>query len=67
MGQRCQVIFINISGIRVIGQGTDGISRGSFYKGVINGKQMMLLLPLREYVLNRSETFRMWIEQWDMS
>ena len=48
MRYRCKVRFIHIFGTRIIGEGTDRLSRGSFYEGVMNGKTMMLFLPPRE-------------------
>ena len=56
MRYRCQIIFIHVAGMRIIGHGTDGLSRDSFYKGVMNGKPMLLFMPLRESELKRSET-----------
>ena len=51
----CQVRFIHVSGMRMIGQRTDVLSRGSLYKGVMKVKPMLLFLPLGELVLKRSE------------
>ena len=65
MRYRCQVRFIYVAGMRMIGQGTDGLSRGSFYKGVMNGKTMLLFLLLRESELNRLETLVRCIDTWD--
>ena len=41
MRYRCQVRFIHVAGSRMIGQGTNGLSRGSLYEGVINIKPML--------------------------
>ena len=46
MRYRCQVRFIHVAGTRIIGQITNGLSRGNFYKGIVNGKPMLSLLPL---------------------
>ena len=47
MRYRCQVRFIHISGTQMIGQGTDGLSRGSLYEGVVKVKPMLSFFPLR--------------------
>ena len=62
MRYRCHVRFIHVSGTRMIGYGTKGLSRGSLYEGVMNGKLVLLFLPLRDSVLKRSEPLGRWIE-----
>ena len=62
---RCQVRFIHVAVTPMIGQGIDGLSRGSLYEGVMNGEPMLSLLPLRESVLKRSKPLGRWIEKWD--
>ena len=47
--------IIHIAGTRMIGQGSNGLSRGSFYEKFINGKPMLLFLLLGELVLKRLE------------
>ena len=59
------VIFIHFDGMWMIGQGTNGISRGIFYEGVMNGKPIFSFLPLRESALERLDPLGRWIEQWD--
>ena len=44
--------------MRMIGQRTDIIPRDSCYEEVMNGKAMMLLLPL-------GESLGKWIKKWD--
>ena len=51
MRYRNQVRFIHAVGTRMIGPETDGLSRGSFYEGVMNGKPMLLFMPLGELEL----------------
>ena len=63
MRYRCQVRFIHISGTWIIGQGTNGLYRGILYERVMNGKTMLLFLPLRELALNRSDALVSWIQQ----
>ena len=46
MRYRCKVRFIHVSGTQMIDQRTYGISRGSLYKGFMNGKPMILFLNL---------------------
>ena len=65
MRYRCKVRYINVNVTRIIGQGTNGISRGIFYKGVMNVKTMLLFLPLGESMLKILEPLGRWIEPWD--
>ena len=65
MRYRCQVRFIHVSSTRMIGQVIDRLSRGSLYRGVINGKPMLLFLSLGESVLKRLEKLGRLIYQWD--
>ena len=46
MRYRCKVRFIHVSGTQMIDQRTYGISRGSLYKGFMNGKPILSLLHL---------------------
>ena len=64
MRYMCHVRFIHVDGTWMIGQITDGLSRGSFYEGVMNSKHMLSFLPLGEYELKRLEPLGRWIEQW---
>ena len=64
MRRRCQVVFIHVSETQIIGQGTDGFSRVSFYEGVMNVKPILSFLPLGDSVLKRSNKLGVWIYQW---
>ena len=64
MRYRYQVRFIHVSGTRMIGQGTDRLSRGRLYEGVTNVKYILSLLPLGQLALKRSEPLRRWIDKW---
>ena len=65
MRYRCQLRFIHVAGTLIIVQETDGLSRGSLYEVVMNGKPTLLFLPLKESALNRSDPLRRWIYHWD--
>ena len=41
MRYRCQVRFVDVAGTHMIGQGTDGLSRGSMYEGLMNIKPIL--------------------------
>ena len=59
-----QVRFIHISDTRMVIQVTNGLSRGSFYKGVMNNKPMLSFLPLGGSMLERSEPLGRRIKKW---
>ena len=64
MRYRCKVRYIDVNVMRMIGQGTNGISRGIFYKGVMNVKTMLFFLPLGGSVLKISDPLVSWIDLW---
>ena len=45
-------------------QGTDGLSRGDFREGVMEGTQMISFVPLHWSVLERSLKLEQWIRTW---
>ena len=61
---RCHIIFIHVSGTRMIGQGTDGLFRGSLYNRVMKVKPMLFFMPLRELLLESLESLGLYLDQW---
>ena len=55
MQVKCRIQFIHVAGTRMIEQGTDGLSRGNMFEGVMQGKSMLEFVPLHLSALDRSE------------
>ena len=51
-----RIHIIHIAGTRMIGQGTDGLSRGDSNEGVMQGKSMLEFVPLSKNCVERSPT-----------
>ena len=49
-----KIHIIHIAGTRMIGQGTDGLSRGDANEGVMQGRSMLDFVPLSQSCLDRS-------------
>ena len=64
MSFRCKVLFIHVAGSRMIHQGTDGLSRGDMWEGVMRGESMLSHVPLHESSIERSSAILLWIESW---
>ena len=64
---RCSVHFIHIAGSRMIAQGSDGLSRGDLYEGVMGGKSLLSFIPLAESAMDRSPLLKPWIQGWAAS
>jgi hypothetical protein len=62
--QRCMLHVIHVAGTRMIGQGSDGLSRGNFTEGVMMGRSMVSYVPLSKSALDRSEGLEDWIRSW---
>ena len=60
----CLIRLIHVSGKRMIAQGTDGLSRGNFNEGIMQGKSMMSFVPLAQSAVTRSPTLKGWTESW---
>ena len=56
--------FIHVSGKRMIAQGSDGLSRGNLFEGVMAGKSMLEYIPLAQSALSSSIYLRDWIDSW---
>ena len=64
MAYRCNISFIHVAGTRMIAQGTDGLSRGEMYEGVMNGQPMLSFVPLHIGAVDRSPALLDWINSW---
>ena len=64
---RCSVHFVHVNGSRMIAQGSDGLSRGDLYEGVMGGKSMLSFIPLAESAMDRSPLLEPWIRGWASS
>jgi hypothetical protein len=58
------VHVIHVAGIRMKGQGTDGLSRGSVYDGIMKGDDMMKYVPLHLSALDREHRLKNWVLDW---
>ena len=64
---RCSVHFIHVAGSRMIAQGSDGLSRGDLYEGVMSGKSLLSFIPLAESAVERSPALLPWVQGWASS
>lgn len=55
---------IHVAGSRMVRQGTDGLSRGDLYEGVMSGADMLSFIPLHLSALQRQHTLLSWIRDW---
>ena len=61
---KCSLEIIHVSGTRMISQGTDGLSRGDMYEGVMRGESMLAHVPLHLSAVDRQPDLLAWIESW---
>ena len=64
MTHGCKISFIHVAGTRMISQGTDGLSRGEMYEGVMCGKSMLSFVPLHLGAAERSSRLVSWVASW---
>ena len=64
MSYRCRIHIVHVAGTRMIAQGTDGISRGDMYEGVMKGDSMLSHVPLAYSAVDRSPQLKKWINSW---
>jgi hypothetical protein len=60
----CKVNLVHVAGTRMIDQGTDGLSRGDMYEGVMAGESMLLHVPLHLSAIERNPLLVEWIKSW---
>ena len=59
--RRCIINIIHVAGTRMIQQGTDGLSRGDFSTGVMQGQSILSFVPIHLSCLERSTKLKEWI------
>mmetsp|Transcript_20683 Transcript_20683/g.30301 ORF Transcript_20683/g.30301 Transcript_20683/m.30301 type:complete len:1268 (-) Transcript_20683:9637-13440(-) len=64
MQAKCNVQLIHVAGTRMIAQGTDGLSRGDMYEGVMRGESMLSHVPIHIDAIERSPTLLPWVLEW---
>ncbi len=64
MTHMCKIELVHVAGTRMIQQGTDGLSRGDMYEGVMKGESMFSFIPLHLNAFARSDTLEEWISSW---
>ena len=64
MHYKCRIQFIHVAGSRMIAQGSDGLSRGDMYEGVMRGESMLSHVPLHLNAVERSPALLNWIVPW---
>ena len=57
-------IVHDVAGTRMIDQGTDGLSRGDMYEGVMAGSSMLSFIPLHKSAGERSPGIIPWVQSW---
>jgi hypothetical protein len=62
--ERCLLHVIHVSGTRMIGQGSDGLSRGNLMEGVMMGHSMISYVPLGLSAVQREPGLESWIKSW---
>lgn len=54
----------HVSGLRMIAQGTDGVSRGNLKEGVNQGIDMFSFFPWNKSALEAQPLLKGWVEDW---
>jgi hypothetical protein len=55
LAQRCMLHVVHVAGTRMLGQGSDGLSRGNFTEGVMMGRSITSYVPLSGSASERSK------------
>ena len=61
---KTKIHFIHVAGMRMIAQGSDGLSRGNISEGVMRGDSMESFIPLNKNALDRSKDLSEWLRTW---
>jgi hypothetical protein len=65
MNNSLSLYLIHVAGKRMIAQGTDGLSRGASYLGVMSGNPFLDYIPLHQNALDRQGPFLLdWAMSW---
>jgi hypothetical protein len=59
-----KLVVSHVSGLRMIAEGGDGVSRGILNEGVMAGESMLSFIPLNLSAKERSESLVPWIQDW---
>jgi hypothetical protein len=59
-----RILVSHVSGLRMIAEGGDGVSRGSLNEGVMAGENMLTFIPLHLSAIERSPLLLEWIQTW---
>jgi hypothetical protein len=59
-----KLIVSHVSGLRMIAEGGDGVSRGILNEGVMAGENMLQFIPLNLSAAERSPSLVPWIQSW---
>jgi hypothetical protein len=62
--ERCLLHLVHVAGTRMIGQGSDGLSRGNLTEGIMLGRSLLSYVPLGESALSREPGLESWIKSW---
>jgi hypothetical protein len=62
--QQCMLHVVHVAGTRMVGQGSDGLSRGNLTEGVMTGRPMTSFVPLSKSALEREPRLEDWIRSW---
>ena len=60
----CRIQVVHVAGTRMIAQGTDGLSRGDMFEGVMKGASMLSFVPLHKTAIERSPKLLDWVSGW---
>ena len=60
----CQISVTQVSGLRMIAQGTDGVSRGQWKEGVTAGLKMLSFCPWGKTALEVAPRLKTWLRTW---
>jgi hypothetical protein len=64
VAQQCLLHVVHVAGTCMIGQGSDGLSRGNLTEGVMLGRSMTSYVPLSATALERSPNLESWFRSW---
>ena len=60
----CHISVTHVSGLRMIAQGTDGVSRGQWNEGVTSGLKMLSFCPWGKTALEVAPRLKTWLTSW---
>ncbi len=55
---------LHVAGTRMIAQGTDGLSRGDYFGGIMAGHPMLSFVPIHLDAISRTPPLLAWIQSW---